>query len=45
MAANAQDYIGKWLKIEYEMLSKDLTPLKPVGITFREVDINGEATE
>ncbi len=45
MAAEAVNYIGKWLKIEYEMLSKDGIPLKPVGIMFRKVDENGEAIE
>ena len=45
MAANAKDYIGKWLKVEYETLSKDDIPLKPVGIMFRKVDENGEAAE
>jgi len=45
MAANAKDYIGKFLKVEYEMLSKDKIPLKPVGIMFRAVDANGEAVE
>jgi len=45
MAANAKDYIGKWLKVEFEMLSQDDIPLKPVGIHFRKVDSNGEATE
>ena len=45
MAAEADTYIGKYLKVEYEMLSKDGIPLKPVGIMFREVDENGEAVE
>jgi len=45
MAANAKNYIGKWLKVEFEMLSKDGVPLKPVGIMFRKVDDNGEAIE
>jgi len=45
MAAVADNYIGKWLKIEYEMLSKDGIPQKPVGICFRKVDENGEAIE
>jgi len=45
MAANAKDYIGMWLKVEFEMLSKDDIPLKPVGIHFRKVDDNGEASE
>ena len=45
MAENAEQYIGKYLKVEYEMLSRDGIPLKPVGIMFREVDSNMEATE
>jgi len=45
MAADADNYIGKHLKVEYEMLSKDGIPLKPVGIIFRKVDENGEAIE
>ena len=36
---------GKWLKVEYEMLSKDGIPLKPVGIMFRECDTNGNPLE
>jgi ATP-dependent DNA ligase len=45
MAANASSYIGKWLTIEYETLSKSNVPLKPVGIAFRECDTNGNPTE
>ena len=45
MAAEADKYIGQWLKVEYEMLSKDGIPQKPVGIMFRKVDENGEAIE
>lgn len=45
MAAIADSYKGQWLKIEYEMLSNDGIPLKPVGIMFRTVDQYGEASE
>ena len=45
MAAIATSYYGKWLKLEYEMLSKDDIPLKPVGIMFRECDAEGNPTE
>ena len=45
MSECAEQYIGKYLKVEYEMLSKDGIPLKPVGIMFRKVDSKGEATE
>jgi hypothetical protein len=34
--------IGKFLTIEYETLSKDLIPQKPVGLNFRDCDINGD---
>lgn len=36
IADNADNWIGKWLTVEYETLSKDGIPLKPVGITLRE---------
>lgn len=45
MAAEAANYIGEYLKVEFEMLSKDGIPQKPVGIMFRKVDANGEAIE
>lgn len=45
MAAEADNYIGKFLKVEFEMYSKDGIPQKPVGIMFRKVDENGEAAE
>ena len=45
MATEAGSYIGKFLKVEYETLSKDGIPLKPVGVMFRTVDVNGEANE
>lgn len=45
MAAEADSYIGKYLNVEYETLSKDGIPLKPVGQYFRKVDENGEAAE
>ena len=35
-------YKDKWYKIEYECLSKDGTPLKPVGICLRDCDSAGE---
>lgn len=35
-------YLNQWYKIEYEMLSKDKIPLKPVGIGLRECDSLGE---
>lgn len=45
MAASAGRYIAEYLKVEFEMLSKDGIPQKPVGIMFRKVDENGEAIE
>ena len=45
MAAEADNYIGKFLKVEFEELSKAGVPLKPVGIMFRKIDDNGEAIE
>lgn len=32
----ATSWVGKWMTVEYEMLSKDGIPLKPVGIGLRE---------
>jgi len=45
VTSEADKYIGKWMKIEYETLSKDNKPLKPVGIAFRECDTNGNPIE
>jgi len=41
MLDNIENYIGKWYKIEYESLSKDGIPTKPVGIGLRDCDIYG----
>ena len=38
-------YLNKWYKIEYEMLSKDLIPLKPIGLCLRECNELGEPKE
>lgn len=38
-------YLNQWYKIEYEVLSKDGIPLKPVGICLRDCDINGNPKE
>lgn len=32
---NAQDYMGKLLKVKYEVLSEDGAPLKPIALAFR----------
>lgn len=45
VAKVADTYIGKWLTIEYEMLSKDGKPLKPVGINIRSCTDNGSPIE
>lgn len=34
---NQSEYIGKWLKVRFEKLSKYGKPTKPIGICFREV--------
>ena len=42
---NPDDYLGNYATIEYETLSKDNIPLKPVFISLRKVDASGEAQE
>lgn len=37
--------IGKWYKVEYETLSKDKIPLKPIGLGIRNCDQNGQPLE
>jgi len=44
-AAIADDKIGQWLKIEFESLSKDDKPTKPVGIVWRDCDADGKVLE
>lgn len=44
-AANVTANIGKWLNVEFEMLSKAGKPLKPVGQYFRLCDENGKPLE
>ena len=41
-AAIASSNHGKWLTIEYETLSMSGKPTKPVGLCFRDCDINGD---
>lgn len=38
-------YRNKWYKIEYEVLSKDLVPLKPIGVCLRSCTKTGEPKE
>ncbi len=38
-------YPGRWYKVEFECYSKDMVPLKPVGIGIRECDENGDPLE
>lgn len=38
-------YLNKWYKIEYEMLSKDKIPLKPIGLCLRDCESTGEPKE
>jgi len=45
IAQEADTWIGKWLKIEFENYSKILKPLKPVGIGLRECDAEGNPLE
>jgi len=45
IAAKADTWIGQWLKIEFEMLSKDNKPLKPVGLGLRKCDNEGNPLE
>lgn len=42
---NITEYMQKWYKIEYETLSKDGIPLKPVGIGLRKCDTAGQPVE
>ena len=44
-AAIAKSNVGRWLNIEYETLSKDLKPLKPVGNHFRACNDDGSPLE
>jgi len=41
----ANDWVGKWLKIEYEELTLANKPSKPVGICLRNCDVDGEVME
>ncbi|MCF6330993.1 MAG: hypothetical protein L3I99_05540 [Sulfurimonas sp.] len=41
LAIQADSWHGCWLKIEFETYSKDMKPLKPVGLHLRDCDING----
>jgi len=45
MAKIADSLIGKWLKLEYEVLSADNIPLKPIGLSIRECDDDGNPLE
>lgn len=42
---NPDEYIGNWATIEFETFSKDQKPLKPIFITLRQLNSNGEAKE
>lgn len=41
-AVSAKKNMYKWLRVEYEMLSKDGKPLKPVGLEFIEMQDAGK---
>lgn len=42
---NPQSYVGSWATIEYETLSKDNVPLKPIFIGLRNCDESGNPME
>lgn len=42
---NPEDYLGKWATIEFETYSKDGIPLKPIFVSLRECDSNGNPKE
>ena len=42
---NVKDRFGTWATVEYEMLSKDGVPLKPVFLAFRNCNEAGEPLE
>lgn len=44
-AQNASNNLGKWLTVAFETYSKAQVPLKPVGLNFRNCDINGDPLE
>jgi hypothetical protein len=44
-AQNASNNLRSWLKVEFETYSKDLIPLKPVGLCFRDCGTSGEPLE
>jgi len=41
IAKIAGEFVGLWATIEYEMLSKDGKPLKPIFMNFRDCDSSG----
>lgn len=43
--ALADSNVGRWLTVEFEMLSKSGKPLKPVGLDYRLCNDNGEPLE
>lgn len=45
LAQYPNEYIGKWLTVEFESYSKYGVPLKPIGKCFREVNEKGAVLE
>jgi DNA ligase-1 len=45
IASEADSWVGQWIKIEFEELSKDKKPLKPVGLGLRRCDKDGNPLE
>jgi len=42
---DVDNWIGKWLKVEFESYSKEMKPTKPVGIGLRDCDKQGNPLE
>ena len=42
---NPTDYLGKYATVEYETLSRDGIPLKPIFISLRSMDSEGNPKE
>jgi hypothetical protein len=45
MLRDIEEYLGQWLKVEFETYSKDGIPLKPVGLGLRACNEKGEPIE
>ena len=45
MGDNPEEFVGRWLTVDFEKLSKYMTPSKPVGKAFRRMSPEGEPLE